>query len=224
MTDFARLSLGSVGFFLLIVVPVVLYLKRRGETGKLPVLSILAIWILFNLLNAPIHEISHLLGGLCVGMHMKDCQLIPRFWKGDFVRGYISWENGKPWQLLLSTLAPYAIDGLFILAGLFLSRRRSASIPFVAALILTLTFLRPVYDIATNYAADTISGFGDFGILLHGYPRLAVHVAAWLLMLLGTGGAVLAIVGAECTQQGKSGGISAYRPASIEDLVPRPRG
>jgi len=114
------------------------------------------------------------------------------------VHGYVAWENGKQWQILLSCQAPYAIDGLIILLGLFLFRWRTAFTPFLGALVLTLTFLRYVFDVAINYVADTIlGGSGDFRFLLNGYPRLAVHICAWVLMLLGAWGAVREIVKAQ---------------------------
>ena len=196
MTDVARLNLGGVGFFLLIVVPVFLYLKRRGESNKRLVLSIFIIWILWNLLHAPIHELSHMLGGLLVGLHLRDYQLIQHFWKGDFVRGFVSWQDGaRTSQLLIMSQAPYLIDGLFILVGLFLFRRRIAMAPFPAVLLLTLTLLRPVYDLATNYAADTLlGGTGDFRFLVNGYPHSVIHTTAGLLMVLGAAGIAFAIV------------------------------
>jgi len=195
MTDLARFLNGAVGFFLLIVIPLLFYLKRRAQTEKRIVLYILAIWILWYLPYAPIHEGSHFLGGHLAGMQLKSHQFVPRFWNGDFVHGYVAWENGKQWQILLSCQAPYAIDGLIILLGFFLFRWRTAFTPFLGALILTLTFLRSVFDVAVNYAADTIlGGSGDFRFLLNGYPRLAVHICAWVLMLMGAWGAVLEIV------------------------------
>ena len=195
MTDLARFLVGGLGFFLLIVIPVLFYLKRRGQTDKRIVLYILAIWVLWYLPYAPIHEGSHFLGGRLAGMQPKSYQLVPPFWEGDFVHGYIVWENGKQWQVLLSCQAPYALDGPIILLGFLLFRRRTTFSPFVGALILTMTFLRSVFDVAINYAADTIlGGSGDFRFLLNGYPPLAVHIGAWLLMILGAGGAVLEIV------------------------------
>jgi hypothetical protein len=207
MTDLARFSLGSLLFFLLIVIPVLCYLKRRGETNARIVLYIFATWIVWSLVLAPIHEGSHFLGGRIAGLHLRDYQLIQHFWKGDFVRGYVSWKDGEQWRLLLSCQSPYAIDGLIILLGFFLFRWRTAFNPFVGTLILMLTFLRSVYDVAVNYAADTIlGGSGDFRFLLDGYPRLAVHIGAWLLMLLGAVGAMLEIVAAERTQRKPSFG------------------
>jgi len=198
MTDLARFLDGAVGFFLLIVIPLLFYLKRRSQTEKRIVLYIFAIWILWYLPYAPIHEGSHFLGGHFAGMQLKSHQIIPRFWRGDFVNGYVTWENGEPWQMLLMSQAPYAIDGLIVLLGFFLFRWRTAFTPFLGALILALTFLRTAYDVAVNYVADTVlGGNGDFRFLLNGYPRLAVHVCAWVLMLLGAWGAVLEIVKAQ---------------------------
>ena len=103
----------------------------------------------------------------------------------------------------MSTQAPYSIDGLIILLGLFLFRWRSRFTPFVGALILTETFLRSVYDVAINYSFDTIfGGVGDFRFLLSGYPRLAVHLGAWIVMLLGVSSAVREIA---LAKSGRSG-------------------
>jgi len=196
MTDLARFALGGTGFFLLSVLPVVWYLKRRGVTDKRLVLSIIEIWILWNLVHAPIHEMSHFLGGRLVGLHARDYQLIQHFWKGDFTHGFISWEGGEPWQILESSQAPYVIDGLVILLGFILIRWRAAFNPFIGTLILTLTFLRPVFDVGTNYAADTVfGGAGDFCFLFSGYPDFAVHAGAWIIMLFGAAGAGLTIMG-----------------------------
>ncbi len=195
MTDLARARLGAVGFLLFIVVPLVFYLKRRGQTDRRMVLSIFGIWIIWNLVHGPIHEISHLLGGWLVGQHVKDYRLIQHFWEGDFVRGYISWENGRQAQYMVSTPAPYVIDLLMVLLGYSLFRWRSRFPALLGALVLLLTFLRPIYDIATNYAADTIfGGVGDVGFLLNAYPPVVVHVFAWLVMLLAAAGATREIL------------------------------
>jgi hypothetical protein len=202
MTDLARFLTGGVGFFLLIVIPLFFYLHKRAQTEKRIVLYILAIWILWYLPYAPIHEGSHFLGGHLAGMQLKSHQFIPRFWRGDFVNGYVTWENGEPGQFLLMSQAPYVIDGLIVLLGFFLFRWRTAFAPFLGALILAQTFLRTIYDVAINYVADTaLGGNGDFRFLLNGYPRLAVHICAWVLMLLGAWGAVIEIVKAQPSRE-----------------------
>jgi len=183
--------LGSLGYFLLIVVPGLAYLRKRAETNQRIVIYTFVLWILWYLPYAPVHEGCHFVAGSLAGMHLKSHQFIPPLWRGDFIHGYVSWEQGKPWQRLLSTQAPYSIDGLIILSGLFLFRGRSRFTPFVGALKLTETFLRSVYDVAINYSSDTIfGGVGDFRFLLRGYPPLAVHACAWLVMLLGMSSAV----------------------------------
>ena len=195
MTDLTRFLVGGIGFFFLIVLPLLFYLKRRTQSDKRIVLYIFVIYALWYLPYAPIHEGSHFLGGRLSGMHSKSSQFVPPFWRGDFVHGYVTWENGKPWQMLLSSQAPYTIDGLIVLLGFFLFRKRSEFAPFLGALILTQTFLRSVFDVAVNYFGDTIlGGSGDFHFLLAGYSPLAVHIGAWAVMLLGAWGAVHEIV------------------------------
>ncbi|UWZ83095.1 hypothetical protein [Occallatibacter riparius] len=190
MTHAARFYLGSIAFALIIVLPVFVYLKRRRQSEGRIVLWILGIWVIWNLVNAPIHEVSHLLGGWSAGQHVNDYRLIPHFWEGDFVHAYISWEAGTPSQYKVSTLAPYAIDGLVILLGFALCWRQNRMPPFTGTLILFLFFLRPFYDVATNYAADAIlGGTGDVAFLLYAYPRPAVHLCAWMLMFLAAAGA-----------------------------------
>ncbi len=208
MTDQARFLLGSLGYFLLIVVPILAYLKKRAVSNQRIVIYTFVLWILWYVPYAPIHEGSHFVGGSLAGLHLKSHQFIPPFWRGDFLHGYVTWERGEPWQMLLMSQAPYSIDGLIILLGLLLFRWRSRFTPFVGALILTETFLRSAYDVAINYFMDTIfGGMGDFRFLLSGYPRLAVHVGAWIVMLLGMSGAVreIALAGGRRAQLCGSG-------------------
>ena len=203
MTDQARFLLSSLGYLLLIVVPILAYLKKRAETNQRIVIYTFVLWMLWYLPYAPVHEGCHFVVGSLAGMHLKSHQFIPPFWRGDFIHGYVTWEHGEPWQMLLMSQAPYSIDGLIILLGLFLFRWRSAFTPFVGALILTETFLRSVYDVANNYFLDTLfGGMGDFRFLLNGYPRLAVHVCAWIVMLLGMSSAVREIALAKSDRSG----------------------
>jgi hypothetical protein len=203
VTNQARFLLGSLGYFLLIVVPILVYLKKRAETNQRIVTYTFVLWILWYLPYAPVHEGCHFVVGSLAGMHLKSHQFIPPFWRGDFTHGYVTWEHGEPCQMLLMSQAPYSMDGLIILIGLFLFRWRSAFTPFVGALILTQTFLRSVYDVAINYSMDTFfGGVGDFHFLLSGYPPLAVHLGAWIVMLLGASSAVREIALAKSDRSG----------------------
>ena len=197
MTVLSRFLVGAVGFFFLIVLPLLFYLKRRALTNPRVVLYFFMIYALWYLPYAPIHEGCHFLAGRLSGMQATSYQFVPRFWRGDFVNGYINWSDGKSWQMLLSCQAPYAIDGVIVLLGYFLLRRRSAYGPFLGALVLTQMFLRSVFDVAVNYSAGTLGGAGDFHYLLRGYPPVAVHIGAWTVMLLGVGGAMEQIMKAD---------------------------
>ncbi len=194
MTDAARFLLAGVLFFVLIVMPVFSYLKLRGESNKYIVLWIFTIWFLWNVINAPVHEGAHMLGGVLVGMRVQEYQILQHFWRGDFVHGYVRFRPASVQQLLVSTLSAYVADCLIVLLAFLLFWRRRFS-PFFGALIMAVTFLRSTFDVAVNYTADTVfGGKGDFSFLLSGYPRIAVHVGAWASMLLGAAGAMRELV------------------------------
>lgn len=190
MTDLSRFLLGVCGFLFLMVLPLVFYLKRRGVTSKQLFLYFFLIYLLWYLPYAPVHEGAHFVGGWLAGMHAKAYQLIPHFWKGDFVNGYIDWDHGSRWQISLSCQAPYLLDGLSVLLGFWLFRRKHDYVPFVGAVILALTYLRSVFDVAVNYSAGTLAASGDFHYLLGSYRPFLVHTGAWAVMLAGAWGAL----------------------------------
>jgi len=200
MTDSARGFLASALYFALVVVPALVYLRRRGQRDKRLVLSIFAIWAAWSTANAPIHEGAHALAGLLVGMHIRGGQFIQHFWKGDFVHGYILWEPASVRQFLFSTTGPYMADALISLFAFFWFPRKCG--PFVGALLLSVTYLRSIFDLMVNYTADTLfGGRGDFDFLLSGYPRLIVHAVAVLIILLSCSGAARQILQAPNLKQ-----------------------
>ncbi|MDT8070034.1 MAG: hypothetical protein ROO76_17860 [Terriglobia bacterium] len=194
MTDGARFLLGFLFFLFLIVIPVFSYLKLRHESNKHIVLWIFAIWFLWSAIHAPVHEGAHMLGGVLVGMPVQEYQLIQHFWRGDFVNGFVRFKDPSVPQLLVSCISAYVADFLIVLLAFLLFRLWRFS-PFSGALILAVTFLRSTFDLAVNYTGDTVfGGNGDFRFLLSGYPRIAIHVGAWALMLLGAAGAMRELV------------------------------
>jgi hypothetical protein len=194
MTDSARALLGSSLYVALVVLPVFSYLKIRNQTDKKIVLSIFAIWLPWSAINTPIHEGAHALAGVLVGMQMRGGQFIQHFWKGDFVHGYVLWEPASVQQFLFSTSGPYLADFLITLFAFFFFPRRHCP-PFVGALLLSVTYLRSLFDVVVNYTADTLfGGKGDFDFLLAGYPRIAVHAAAILIIVLSAAGAARELV------------------------------
>jgi len=55
-----------------------------------------------------------------------------------------------------------------------------------------------LYDVAINCSFDAFfGGMTDFWFLLRGYPRLAVHTCAWIVMLLAAYCAAREIAGAK---------------------------
>lgn len=201
MTDSARALLGTALYIALVVLPALVYLKRRGQTDKGIVLSIFAIWLPWSAVNAPIHEGAHALAGLLVGMHIRGGQFIQHFWQGDFVHGYVLWEPASVRQFLFSTAGPYVGDALISLFAFFWFPRNRGG-PFVGALLLSITYLRSIFDVTVNYTADTLfGGRGDFDFLLSAYPRLVVHAVAVLIILLSAGGVAREIVFARNLKQ-----------------------
>lgn len=223
MTELSRVLLGVACFFLLIALPLLAYLKKRGLSNVRMVSYFFLNYVFWYLPYAPIHEGAHFIGGRISGMHAKSFQFLPRFWRGDFVNGYIEWSDGLPWQMALSTQAPYVIDGFAVLFGYLLFRRRHHSGALLGALILTQTFLRSVFDVAVNYSAGTLGRTGDFRFLLGVYPPLAVHVGAWAVMLLGSWCAVREIMKARQLSQegslrsdGQAGRLALHKTARAQ--------
>lgn len=197
MSDRARLLLGVLVFIVVIMLPLLLYLKRRAVPNKRIVPYFFLVYALWYLPYAPFHEACHFLAGRLTGLRVESYRFIPRFWKGDFVNGYINWSGGDPWQIRFSCQAPYVIDGLIVLIGFLLFRKRNHFGPFLGALILTEVFLRSVFDVVVNYSAGALASAGDFNYLLGGYSPIVVHVGAWAVLLLGTGGALREILKAQ---------------------------
>jgi hypothetical protein len=197
MSDRARLLLGVLMFVVVIMLPLLLYLKRRAVSNRRIIPYFFLIYALWYLPYAPFHEACHFLAGRFTGLQAKSYRFLPRFWEGDFVNGYINWSGGQPWQIRFSCQAPYAIDGVLVLIGFLLFRKRNRFGPFLGALILTEVFLRSVFDVVVNYSAGTFGGAGDFYYLLTTSPPMAVHVGAWALILLGIGGALHEILKAQ---------------------------
>lgn len=178
MSDVGRFLLAGATFILVLVLPLTVYLALSGQAKLRLVLSILAIWLIWNVVNAPIHEGAHWIGGHLLGLQAKDYRLIQHFWEGDFVHGYIVWENPGQRALLVSTSPAYIADGVLMLGGFLLFRKWKFG-PFVRGLILAVTYLRSVFDVSVNYLADTLfGGKGDFDSLFRGYPPGLIHLGA----------------------------------------------
>ncbi len=186
MTELARTIQGTVQILIVFVVPLVIYFRRWHLAAGRTVAYVLAVYAIWFVSYSPTHEGAHLTGGLLAGLDVRSYQLVPPFWRGDFVHGYIDWQPGAPRAaMVVSTLSAYLLDALLL--GVWAVAVRWADRgPFAGALILALTALRCVYDVSNNYLADTVlGGRGDVGFLLMNLPPIAVHAGAWALMIGG---------------------------------------
>jgi hypothetical protein len=187
VTDLARTLQGGVQVFLVFVIPLLIYFKRRHIPAGRTVLCVLAVYAIWFISCSPTHEGAHLLAGVLAGMEVRDYQLVPPFWTGDFVHGYVSWHGGASRHAMVaSTMAPYALDGVLLTVWAATEKQWTRRGPLAAAMGLGLTCLRCVYDVSNNYLADTIfGGNGDIRFLLANAPRPVIHGGAWALMLGG---------------------------------------
>lgn len=196
MTEFARTLQGGVQILIVFVIPLVIYFRRWDLKASRIVTYVLAVYAIWFLSYSPTHEGAHLAGGLLAGLDVQSYQLLPPFWRGDFVHGYIAWRpGGRPGAMLVSTVSPYLFDGLLLGVWAFAMRWADRG-PLIGALILSLTALRCVYDVGNNYFADTVfGGRGDVEFLLLKVPPPAVHAGAWALMLGGAACAMRQVTG-----------------------------
>lgn len=171
---------------LLLVLPLVVYLWRRGQRVGILVLSCLAIMGLWYVSQGVIHEASHALGSLVSGAPATSFRAIPYSWESFFAKSFEGQGMmGTHWQRFVQLAAPYLIDGLLILLGNWMFHWRHSFSPFVGGLVLTFTGLRSVFDLVDNYAAGVLTNSGDYQQLLNGYPPLAVHFGTLALILWG---------------------------------------
>ncbi|MGD0579564.1 MAG: hypothetical protein ABSC08_11620 [Bryobacteraceae bacterium] len=177
-------SLVVVLFFL--VVPLAAYLWRRGQRPGRLALSCFAITVLWYVSQSTIHEASHVLGIVASGAPATSFRVIPYSWEGFFAQSFEApGVTGTHWQRLIQLAAPFLVDGLLMLLGSWVFQWRHDFPPLVGGLILTLTYLRSVFDLVNNYMAGVLAGTGDYQQLLSGYPPLAIHACTLALILLG---------------------------------------
>ena len=192
MSDAARTVQGAIQVVVVFVVPLLIYFSRRNVSPARTVLYVLLVYAIWFVSYSPTHEGAHLVAGLLAGLEVKSFQLLPPFWKGDFVHGYIRWhEGGARDAFVVSTAAAYVFDGALLLVWAAVARLWREPGPFAGALILALTCLRCVYDVSNNYAADTVlGGQGDVRFFLGNLDPRAVHAGAWILMIAGVWAAI----------------------------------
>ena len=181
-----------VTFEILVVIVgplLVLYTRGRWPVGA-TIPSLLVIPVLWYLTYAPIHELSHVAGTYLAGGKVVSVKLLPRFWRGEFGRAWITPEGlSSTWQQSIMTAFPYLLDVVCLAAGCYLLRRRSFERPFAAGLLLMLLCLRPTFD----FVCETVAwAQGNKGDLFHIASAIG-SPALWSVMVFCFGFAVYSV-------------------------------
>ena len=165
----------------------------------------MALYVVWYLTNATLHEGSHYLGCILTGVQIMEVRLIPHFWQGDLV-AYVNTPKMTWGQGAVSVPAPYVLDLFSLLIGVLLLRALGKKGPFLAALLLTLFCLRPLFDITSNFAGFVVWNQGDFKEMAALFGSSAVYGAGVALS-----GIALGVVGYLLMRGRRSGPQSAAR-------------
>ncbi len=181
----------TLEILIIIVAPLLILYLRSPWPERVTIPCLIVIPILWYLTYSPIHELSHVLGTYVVGGTVSEVKLIPRFWHGEFGRAWITPQGlSEPWQQLVMTSAPYALDGLGIAVGFITLRGVVLHRPFVIGVTFMLLCLRPAFDVVCETVAFAR---GDRGDLYH-IAKVTGSPVVWLIMMFLVGFSVLTIV------------------------------
>jgi hypothetical protein len=169
------LSVIEIAIF--IVLPLIIFFKRRGMSPRYYVPAIFFLYLAWYLTYALLHEASHLVGIWLTGTEITDYQLIPHFWKGDFNTGFIRSDYQSEKDEFFIVIAAYLRDILFLIAGAWLLSITRYNKIYLIALILTFFLLSPLYDIVNNYSAYLFGAQNDFYALGRVSSRLFANIA-----------------------------------------------
>jgi hypothetical protein len=170
-----------------LVLPLFLFYKIRGWSEKSVRLSLTLIPILWYFTNAPLHEFGHMVATYMVGGTITEVVLFPKFWEGSFGNAYIH-STGVigSMNFAITSLFPYLIDVLFLVAGYFILKTSNIKSAFMSGFILMLFFLRPLFDIISNTSVALLFQVGDF-------VQLAEHIETLPTITIGLALSTLAL-------------------------------
>jgi hypothetical protein len=201
------LLLVTLETLVIIVMPLqILYLTGRWPM-RITVPCLLVIPVLWYLTYSPIHELSHVLGTYLVGGSVTEIKLIPSFWRGEFARAWITPTGLRaPWQQLVMTSSPYALDGVSVAVGFFALHRRHRFRPFALGVALMLLCLRPAFDVVCETVAFALGGRGDLYHIALATSRSTV----WFSMALLFGFSLFTIARVLVGSASRAGRPAAY--------------
>ena len=137
----------------IIVLPLLVFYLRSKWPQKEIVIFAIVLPLLWYLLYAPIHELSHMLGAAIIGASIKDYRLFAHFWEGDFGFAYVDIAGGlgTNFNSLIILVSPYILDFISLILGYFILKSYRIKNSFLAGLIFLFLCLRPTYDVIDNY-------------------------------------------------------------------------
>jgi hypothetical protein len=161
-------------------------LRSRWSPAETKSLMV-AIPLLLFLLNAPLHEASHIVGTLLMGGTVGQVRLWQPFWKSDAPVAMIETSGlNTPTAGFVASMFPYLVDAALLAAGaVLLCRQRIRSVWRFGAFYLLLV-LKPSFDIAANVAAASLYGIGDFRQMARIIGQPGTTVLQGVLLAAGT--------------------------------------
>jgi hypothetical protein len=161
-------------------------LRSRWSPAETKSLMV-AIPLLLFLLNAPLHEASHIAGTSLMGGTVGQVRLWQAFWKSDAPVAMIETSGlNTPTAGLVASVFPYLVDAALLAAGaVLLWRQRIRSVWRFGAFYLLLV-LKPSFDIAANVAAASLYSIGDFMQMARIIGQPGTTVLQGVLLAAGT--------------------------------------
>lgn len=177
------LSIIEIAFF--IILPLIFFYRRSNWSYQKYIPVLIFLYLIWYSTYALLHEVGHYAGALLLNVEVIDYQLMPHFWEGEYKMGFVrsAYENNV--QEFIIVILPYIRDLLFLLAGYLIFRKKTFQNLFIAALILLIFVLSPLYDIANNYFAYVFGALNDFNALKETTSPIMAHLIGSVFTLLG---------------------------------------
>jgi hypothetical protein len=175
--------------------------KSRWSPAAIKSLMVATPLLLF-VLNAPLHEASHIVGTLAMGGTVGQVRLWQAFWTPNAPVAMIETSGlSTPTAGLVASAFPYLVDAVLLAAGTVLLCRRRIGSPWGFGAFYLLLVLKPSFDIAANVAAASLYGVGDFRQMAQFVGQPAAAALQGVLLAGGTA-LTLAVTRAYCVRAG----------------------
>lgn len=176
--------LNTLQIAVVIILPLVLYLKFYNCDRKKLFNYIIMIYFIWFLSYSFLHELSHLSASYLLGAEIISFNLIPDFFSGDFSNAFVDSRFNNNNQVFFSVLAPYIRNIISVIIYLLFFQKIKNTGIFIKALLFILLILSPTFDIINNYSGFIIFGEGDFQELSKHFGALFPHIIGNCLLLV----------------------------------------